>query len=73
MFGRPTPQSRSSLELAPESVPPTLTVLLPGVYNLLSVGGALLVRHPYTAQTAPIQIAAEWNRLPQVPVGIRSK
>jgi hypothetical protein len=24
----------------------TLTVLLPGVYNLVSVGGALLVRHP---------------------------
>ncbi|HXP80194.1 MAG TPA: hypothetical protein VN976_09840 [Verrucomicrobiae bacterium] len=24
----------------------TLTVLLPGVYNLVSVGGAFLVRHP---------------------------
>jgi hypothetical protein len=24
----------------------TLTVLLPGVYNLFSVGGGFLVRHP---------------------------
>jgi hypothetical protein len=41
-----------------------LTAPLPGGYNLLSVGGAFLFRHPQTAQTAQIEIAAEWNRLP---------
>ncbi|HSZ20198.1 MAG TPA: hypothetical protein VK770_10425 [Candidatus Acidoferrum sp.] len=50
----------------------TLTGPPPGVYNLTSVGGALLVRQSYTAQTARIEIAADWNRLPQDPVGIRS-
>src|ERR1700688_883736 len=66
---------RTGLPLTPGALTGALTLTgpLPGVYNLVSVGGALLARHSCTAQTARIEIAADWNRLPQDPVGIRSK
>ena len=48
-------------------LPLALTTRARGVYNLVLVGGASLVRHPYTAQTARIEIAADWNACRKTP------